>query len=114
MNIDFPEKPLLAATRLLKSMSNPRRLLVLCELLGGEKSVGELERVTKLSQSALSQHLAKLRSEGIVRARRQSQNIFYSLAGTDVDQIIGLLHRLFCSASEGELRGQTRRKRRER
>jgi ArsR family transcriptional regulator, virulence genes transcriptional regulator len=97
MNVEFPGKALNTATRLLKMMSNPSRLLVLCELLDGEKSVGELERRTSLRQSALSQHLAKLRAQGLVVTRRQSQNIFYSLADTDVDQIIALLHQLFCA-----------------
>ena len=108
MNINFPSNALLTVSALLKSMSNPRRLLVLCELLGGERSVGELEQVTGLSQSALSQHLAKLRGQGLVSARRQSQNIFYSLADTDVDQIIGLLHRLFCNQAAKGMRQRKR------
>lgn len=103
MNVEFPNTALRNATRMLKIMSHPSRLLVLCELLGGEKGVGELERSTGLRQSALSQHLAKLRGEGLVATRRQSQNIFYSLADTDVDQIIALLHRLFCKVkNKGE------------
>ena len=104
MNVEFPAQALDTATRLLKLMSNASRLLVLCELLDGEKSVSELERLTSLSQSALSQHLAKLRSHRLVATRRQSQNIFYSLADTDVDQIIALLHRLFCKAQPKERR----------
>jgi ArsR family transcriptional regulator, virulence genes transcriptional regulator len=103
--MEFPNKALGSVARLLRTMSNPSRLLVLCELLDGERSVGELERRTSLSQSALSQHLAKLRAQGLVATRRQSQNIFYSLADTDVDQIIALLHRLFCTPN-------TKRKRR--
>lgn len=95
--MEFPNKALDTVSRLLRTMSNPTRLLVLCELLDGEKSVGELERRTSLGQSALSQHLARLRAQGLVATRRQSQNIFYSLADTDVDQIIALLHRLFCA-----------------
>jgi len=110
MNIELPDRALRTAARLLKTMSNPSRLLVLCELLDGEKSVGELEQATALRQSALSQHLAKLRGQGLVATRRQSQNIFYSLADTDVDQIIGLLHRLFCKQTpEMVRRGKGRR-----
>jgi len=104
VNIEFPHKALHTVAGLLRTMSNPTRLLVLCELLDGEKSVGELERRTSLSQSALSQHLARLRAQGLVATRRQSQNIFYSLADTDVDQIIALLHRLFCAPNTKQKR----------
>ncbi len=111
VNMQFPNKALDTASRLLRTMSNPSRLLVLCELLDGERSVGELARRTSLSQSALSQHLAKLRAQGLVATRRQSQNIFYSLADTDVGQIIALLHRLFCAAElKPKHRGNAKRR----
>jgi ArsR family transcriptional regulator, virulence genes transcriptional regulator len=64
---------------LLKAMGNERRLLILCRLAGGEKSVGELEDAIDLSQSALSQHLARLRKDGLVRTRRKAQTIYYSI-----------------------------------
>jgi len=98
MNTQFPRKAASAATKLLRAMGNEHRLLVLCHLLGGEKRVAELEQLTGLSQSALSQHLAKLRSEQLVATRRESQNIYYSLASFEVDQVIQLLHSLFCAA----------------
>jgi DNA-binding transcriptional ArsR family regulator len=67
------------AGALLKAMGNERRLLILCQLAGGEKSVGELENAIDLSQSALSQHLARLRKDGLVRTRRKAQTIYYSI-----------------------------------
>jgi DNA-binding transcriptional ArsR family regulator len=67
------------ASALLKAMGNERRLLILCQLAGGEKSVGELEDAIDLSQSALSQHLARLRKDGLVRTRRKAQTIYYSI-----------------------------------
>ncbi len=87
------------ASSLLKAMSNPHRLLVLCQLAGGEKSVGELEKIIGLSQSALSQHLARLRRQNLVKTRRQAQTIFYSLDGDEAARIIGALHGIFAEAN---------------
>ena len=100
MNTNFPRNAARAATKLLKAMGNEHRLLVLCHLLDGEKRVAELEKLTGLSQSALSQHLAKLRSQRLVATRRQSQTIHYSLASFEVDQVIHLLHGLFCAVPD--------------
>jgi DNA-binding transcriptional ArsR family regulator len=97
MNIRDLEAQAGQAAKLMKAMSNPHRLFVLCQLLDGERRVSELEEATGLSQSALSQHLARLRNDGIVVTRRQAQNIYYSLAGTDVHQVIGVLHQIFCN-----------------
>lgn len=85
------------AAALLKAMSNPSRLMVLCQLAEGEKSVGELERIVGLSQSALSQHLAVLRRQNIVAPRRAGQTMFYSLAGTEAPAVLATLYELFCS-----------------
>ena len=71
------------ASSILKAMSNPHRLLVICQLAGGEKSVGELEKIIGLSQSGLSQHLAQLRRQNLVKTRRQAQAIFYFLDGAE-------------------------------
>ncbi|MEQ9639742.1 MAG: metalloregulator ArsR/SmtB family transcription factor [Alphaproteobacteria bacterium] len=71
------------AATLLKSMGNERRLMILCYLANGEKTVGELERLIGISQSALSQHLARLRRDRLVQTRRAAQNIFYSLHGDE-------------------------------
>ena len=98
MDIKISRHAVRSAAKRLKAMSNENRLLILCQLLGGERRVAELERLTGLGQSALSQHLAKLRASSLVKTRRKSQNILYSLAGDDLDQVVGVLHRLFCKA----------------
>lgn len=83
--------------QLLKAMSNSHRLLILCELNNGEQSVSTLEGVVGLSQSALSQHLAKLRESGIVATRRDAQTIYYSLADERVATLMSTLYDLFCA-----------------
>jgi DNA-binding transcriptional ArsR family regulator len=85
------------AATLLKALANPHRLMILCELHNGERSVSALEAVVPLSQSALSQHLAKLREGGFVVTRREAQTIYYSLADSRVVRLIGVLHELFCA-----------------
>jgi DNA-binding transcriptional ArsR family regulator len=80
------------ASTLLKAMGNERRLLILCYLAQGEKTVGELERLIGISQSALSQHLARLRRDRLVQTRRSAQNIFYSLLGDESLTILKTLH----------------------
>ncbi len=84
------------AAQLLKAMANENRLLILCHLDGKELSVSELNQHLDLSQSALSQHLAVLRRDGLVATRRASQTIYYSLSGEISTRIIGTLHDLFC------------------
>lgn len=84
-------------TDLLKAMANPSRLMILCQLAEGEKSVGEMESVIGLSQSGLSQHLAVLRRKGIVATRREAQSIYYSLASKEVEEIMASLYRIFCA-----------------
>jgi DNA-binding transcriptional ArsR family regulator len=84
-----------AAARLLKTLANDQRLRVLCFLFDEELSVGEINERVALSQSALSQHLAKLRAEGIVTTRRDAQTIYYSLADGAVRQIIATLHDIY-------------------
>lgn len=84
-----------AAARLLKTLANDQRLRVLCFLFDEELSVGEINERVELSQSALSQHLAKLRAEGIVKTRRDAQTIYYSLADGAVREIIATLHDIY-------------------
>ena len=84
------------ASSLLKSMGNERRLLILCHLAEGERSVSELEKLIDLSQSALSQHLAVLRRKHLVRTRRDGQSIFYSLSSGEAASIMHTLHEQFC------------------
>lgn len=84
------------AAGLLKVLAHETRLLVLCHLSGGELSVGEINQRVPLSQSALSQHLAVLRSEGLVTTRRQGQSIFYRLADSGATKVLAVLHDLYC------------------
>ena len=84
------------AAALLKVLANENRLLILCHLLEQELSVSVLNKELPLSQSALSQHLAILRSNGLVAVRKEAQSVYYSLCSNDVREIIGLLHKLYC------------------
>lgn len=84
------------ATALLRAMGNAHRLMILCQLLGGEKNVSELERLIGLSQSALSQHLARLRHDRLVQTRRSAQTIFYSLSGGEARAVLSTLYALYC------------------
>jgi len=96
MNLEQMRPAAQRASDLLKALSNESRLLVLCNLAEGEKSVGELQTLIGLRQSALSQHLARLRREGLVRTRRESQTIYYSLAGEEASRVIAVLYDLYC------------------
>lgn len=84
------------AVQLLKALANENRLMILCTLAEGEYSVGQLNERIALSQSALSQHLAVLRRDGLVVTRRESQTIYYSLAEGPAARVIGLLHDMYC------------------
>ncbi len=97
MDVKTVEQNVERATHLLKALSNKRRLMVVCALYQGEKSVGELEEIVGLSQSALSQHLARLRHDGIVTTRRNAQTIFYSLSKDEaVTLLLHTLHDIYC------------------
>jgi len=85
------------AVVLLKAMANEKRLQILCLLLDAELSVGELSSNLSLSQSALSQHLAWLRRDGLVVTRKEAQTVHYSLKSDEVKKMIELLHDLYCS-----------------
>jgi DNA-binding transcriptional ArsR family regulator len=100
MNLEELESRALRATGLLKAMAHPIRLMVLCQLAEGEKSVGELERVGHVTQSALSQHLALLRSRKLVASRRSGQTIFYSLAGGEAAALLAALYEIYCSKAK--------------
>lgn len=86
------------AVSLLKGLANESRLMIVCVLSEGELSVGQLNQRIQLSQSALSQHLAVLREQGMVQTRRESQTIYYRLADTTAMDIIELLHATYCEA----------------
>jgi ArsR family transcriptional regulator, virulence genes transcriptional regulator len=84
------------AAKLLKAVSNERRLLILCYLLDSELSVTEMNEKLGLSQSALSQHLAVLRRQKLVKTRKEAQTVFYRIHSAEVVALIGLLHNLYC------------------
>jgi ArsR family transcriptional regulator len=97
--------------QILRALANERRLMVLCKLVEwGEANVGDLAEAVGLSQSALSQHLAKMRGEGIVATRRDSQTIWYRIADERTEILLGRLQQLFCPA-EISARSSTRRTR---
>lgn len=84
---------------LLRALGNERRLMMLCKLVeNGEMTVGALAETVGLSQSALSQHLAKMREGGIVTSRRDGQTIWYRLADPRISELMSVLHRLYCRA----------------
>jgi DNA-binding transcriptional ArsR family regulator len=84
------------AVELLKAMANEWRLMILCQLAEGERTVSELQEILGLSQSALSQHLAVLRREKIVKSRKHAQSVTYSLAGDEAPKVMNTLHEVFC------------------
>jgi len=90
------EKNAHRACDLLGAMANTSRLMILCQLANGEKSVSDLQPAIGLSQSALSQHLAVLRRKHLVRTRRAGQSIYYSLASGEAASVMATLHEQFC------------------
>ncbi|MFT6351107.1 MAG: DNA-binding transcriptional ArsR family regulator [Neptuniibacter pectenicola] len=94
--LDMMKKNAGKAAQLMKALGNESRLLILCNLDGKELSVTALNNCLDLSQSALSQHLAVLRKDGLVKTRRESQTIYYSLQGDTAKRIIHTLHEMFC------------------
>jgi len=88
------------ASSLMKTLGHKDRLMILCHLAGGEKSVGEIAGLLAISQSPLSQHLSRMRKEGLVDTRREAQTIYYSLKSGEASRIVEVLYELFC-APEG-------------
>lgn len=91
------EKNSAQASDLLKLLSNQHRLLILCHLVQGELCVSELEARLNISQSSLSQHLARLRSQGIVEFRKQSTTVYYRLSDPKAEKVLRTLYELYCS-----------------
>jgi DNA-binding transcriptional ArsR family regulator len=89
------------AAQLLKALGNEQRLMILCHLLDGPLSVGELNQRVALSQSALSQHLALLRELGLVSTRREAQTIYYSLPDGPVVRVMALMQEIYCPPEAG-------------
>lgn len=88
------------ASAFLKTLANENRLMILCYLAQGEKTVTELESLLGIRQPNLSQQLARLRSEGLVKTRRKSKSVFYELDSDEAMYVVQLLYRLFCQPGE--------------
>ena len=96
MEIEALEEKAGQASALLAAMANEKRLMILCQLLGGEKSVSELEEIMSMPQSAVSQQLARLRFDRLVTTRRDGRVIYYSIASEEVASMIESLYEFFC------------------
>jgi DNA-binding transcriptional ArsR family regulator len=94
------------ASELLKALSNRHRLLIICQLVDGERSVGELAEALDLRDSTVSQHLALLRRDGLVSARRDAQSIFYSITSEPAREVLTTLYRVFCPGQAIEITGR--------
>lgn len=90
------------ASDLLKALANRHRLLIICQLIDGERSVGELAEFLRLRDSTVSQHLALLRKDGLVSARREAQTVYYSIASTPARELLTTLYRVYCAPGSGK------------
>jgi ArsR family transcriptional regulator, virulence genes transcriptional regulator len=98
LNVDALEQQAAQVAGVLRALANERRLMILCKLVEwGEGSVNALAEAVGLSQSAASQHLAKMRAEGLVAYRRDSQTLRYRIADARLEQLFATLHRLYCA-----------------
>ena len=89
-------------SKFIKGLANETRLVVLCALAEGEKNVSELGKVLGINQPTLSQQLARLRADNLVKTRRESKQIFYSIASDEAELLLGLLYKLFCKEASGQ------------
>ncbi len=96
MDLEKMQESAKTASELLKLLGHPDRLMILCQLKMGEQSVSELAANLEIKQSPLSQHLARMRHEGVVSSRREAQAIFYSIASREVEELIAVMYELFC------------------
>ncbi|CAH8209067.1 metalloregulator ArsR/SmtB family transcription factor [Vibrio aestuarianus] len=97
INIEQMKTNAIEVSELLKTLAHPERLMVLCQLINGEVGVGLLQQSSALSQSAFSQHLTVMRKHGIIQARKESQQVFYSLSDSRIAQLIQSLQTVFCN-----------------
>lgn len=97
MDLSRMEQNVDQASQLLTAMANPKRLLILCNLLDQELNVSQLAERVNLAQSPLSQHLSKLRAWGFVKTRRDGQQVNYSLQSDDVRQVLSTLYGIYCA-----------------
>ncbi|MCW8925139.1 MAG: metalloregulator ArsR/SmtB family transcription factor [Xanthomonadales bacterium] len=86
------------ASALMKTLGHRDRLMILCHLADGEKSVGQIADLLEIAQSPLSQHLSRMRKEGLVKTRREAQTIYYSLKSGEAARVVEVLYELFCKA----------------
>ena len=100
MDIDILRSSADEASRLMKALSNPDRLLLLCQLAQGEKRVGELEELVGIVQPTLSQQLGVLRDEGLVSTRREGKNIYYQIDSAQALAVMAVLYEQFCNTSK--------------
>lgn len=99
LDMDLMQDTAKRASRLLSAMSNDKRLMILCRLVEGECSVGELAEILGTRQSTVSQHLAMLKRDGLVDSRRDGQTQYYSLAGQEARRILETVYALYCEPS---------------
>ncbi|MDA9424449.1 ArsR family transcriptional regulator [Bradyrhizobium sp. CCBAU 53415] len=104
MNAEIMERAADQASELLKALANRHRLLIICQLIDGEQSVGELAEFLNLRDSTVSQHLALLRKDGLVSARREAQTIFYSIASEPAREVLKTLYQAFCAPRSARTR----------
>ncbi|MBH5388651.1 helix-turn-helix transcriptional regulator [Bradyrhizobium sp. CNPSo 4019] len=104
MNVEVMERAADQASELLKALANRHRLLIICQLIDGERSVGELAEFLSLRDSTVSQHLALLRKDGLVSARREAQTIFYSIASEPAREVLKTLYQAFCAPRSARTR----------
>jgi len=105
MDLERFERQATEVADILRTLANERRLMILCRLVEwGEANVTTLAETVGLSNSALSQHLAKMRDEGIVAFRRESQTIWYRIADPRIEQLFGTLHELYCKPGQAASR----------
>lgn len=96
MQLDVMRERAGRASQLLSAMSNEKRLMILCQLVEGERTVGELADLVGTRQSTVSQHLALLKKDGFVASRRDAQSQYYSLAGAEARAVLEALYQLYC------------------
>jgi DNA-binding transcriptional ArsR family regulator len=95
---DFSMEKCEEVANTLKTISHPHRLMILCQLIEGPKTVGELEDISGASQSSVSQYLSRLKTEGLVSSEREGQFISYEIASPELKKLIKSLHTIFCKS----------------
>ena len=95
-SVEVMQRNAVKAEAMLKLLANAKRLMILCHLVKGEKSVGQLADIVDLSQSALSQHLARMRDQGLVEADKQGQMVYYRISNPEVEAILSTLYLIYC------------------